>query len=77
MRDELAKVIQARAGLDEATAQQVAGVAIDYLKTRLPPALAPFLDAEVPDLGSLTQGFGGLGGGLGGLFGQRSEERPQ
>lgn len=69
MQEQLALVIQERTGLDEDMARQVATVAIDFLKTQLPPPLAPLLDGQAPDLGSL----GGLGnlGGLGGLFGPR------
>ena len=44
MRDQLAKVIQERVGLDEATAQQAAGVAIDFIKAQRPPELAPMLE---------------------------------
>ena len=66
MQQELAKAIQERTGLDEATAQQVATVAIDFLKTRLPPELASLLDGGQPNVGDLA-------GRLGGLFGQRNE----
>jgi hypothetical protein len=66
MHEELARVIQERTGLDEATAQQVATAVIDFLKTKLPPELAPILTGGQPDLG-------GLGGQLGGLFGGRSD----
>ena len=64
MRDELALVIRERTGLDEAMAQQVAGVALELIKERVPPDLAPLLDGQPPDRG-------GLGGALGGLFGKR------
>ena len=64
MRDELASAIRERTGLDEAMAQQVAGVALEFIKERVPPELAPLLDGQPPDLG-------GLGGALGGLFGKR------
>ena len=66
MRDELAKVIQERAGLDAATAEQVATVAIDFLKSKLPPEMAGLLDGDL-------SGLGGAGGLLGGLFGGRGE----
>ena len=66
MRDELAKVIQERAGLDAATAEQVATVAIDFLKSKLPPEMAGLLDGDM-------SGLGGAGGLLGGLFGGRGE----
>jgi hypothetical protein len=65
VEQELAKVIRERTGLDEATAQQVATVAIDFLKARLPPELAALLAGGQP-------GAGGTGGPLGGLFGGRS-----
>lgn len=66
MREELAKVIQERVGLDEATALQVADVAIQFMQEKLPPGVAPLLSGQPPDLGQ-------LGGMLGGLFGPRKE----
>jgi hypothetical protein len=66
LREELAQVVQQRTGLDEAMALQVATVAIDFLKERLPPELAPLLDGQTPNVTD-------LGGMLGGLFGNRSE----
>ena len=66
MHDELAAVIRERTGLDEATAAQVATVAIDFIKAKLPPQVAPLLDGQAPDLGS-------LGGLFGGIFGQGRE----
>ena len=79
MREQLAATIVARTGLDEAMALQVADVALWFIKEKLPPALAPVVDGQAPDLsdpGALLGQLGGLGGqlgGLGGLFGQRSE----
>ena len=79
MREQLAATIVARTGLDEAMALQVADVALGFIKEKLPPALAPVVDGQAPDLsdpGALHGQLGGLGGqlgGLGGLFGQRSE----
>lgn len=64
MREELARLIQERVGLDEATALQVADVALDFVKVKLPPQIGPLLEGGPPDLG-------GLGGALGGLFGNR------
>jgi hypothetical protein len=66
VQEELAKVIQARVGLDEATALQVAATAIEFLKTKLPPQLAPLLEGGSPDVSD-------VGGLLGGLFGQRGQ----
>jgi hypothetical protein len=79
VREQLAATIVARTGLDEAMALQVADVALGFIKEKLPPALAPVVDGQAPDLsdpGALLGQLGGLGGqlgGLGGLFGQRSE----
>jgi hypothetical protein len=64
MRDELAGLIRERCGLDEATALQVADLAIEFVKAKLPPAVAPMLDGDM-------SGLGGMAGGLGGLFGPR------
>jgi hypothetical protein len=66
MQQELAQVIQERTGLDEAMALQVATVALDFVKTKLPPELAPILEGGTPNLGDAA-------GLLGGLFGRRSE----
>jgi hypothetical protein len=66
MRDELARLVQERAGLDETTALQVADVAFEFLKSKLPAELAPLLEGQttsLPDVGGL----------LGGMFGRRSE----
>ena len=66
MQQELVKVIQQRTGLDEAMAQQVATTVLDFLKTKLPPELAPMLEGGSPDISD-------VGGLLGGLFGGRPE----
>ena len=77
MREQLASAIRERTGLDEAMALQVAEVALEFIKEKLPPALAPVVDGQAPDLsdpGALLGQLGGLGGQLGsfgGLFGQR------
>jgi hypothetical protein len=79
VREQLAATIVARTGLDEAMALQVADVALGFIKEQLPPALAPVVDGQPPDLsdpGALLGQLGGLGGqlgGLGGLFGKRGE----
>ncbi len=72
MREQLAGHIRERTGLDEAMALQVAGVAIEFLKDKVPPALAPCLDGQPPDMSQLGSLTGQLGG-LGGLFGKRGE----
>lgn len=64
MRDQLAKGIQERVGLDEAAAQQAAGVAIDFIKAQRPPELAPMLEGQPPTVSD-------AGGLLGKLFGRR------
>ena len=77
MREQLAAAIHERTGLDEAMALQVADVALGFIREKLPPALAPVLDGQTPDLsdpGALLGGLGGQLGGLGGLFGRRPEE---
>jgi len=66
MQQELIKVIQERTGLDEAMAQQVATVVMDFLKTKLPAELAPLLEGGTPNIAD-------VGGLLGGLFGRRGE----
>ncbi len=72
MREQLAGHIRERTGLDEAMALQVAGVAIDFLKDKVPPALAPCLDGQPPDFSKLDLSqLGGQLGGLGGMFGRR------
>ena len=63
MQQELVKVIQERTGLDEGMAQQVATVVIDFLKTKLPPELAPMLEGGMPSAGDAAGLFGGLFGG--------------
>jgi hypothetical protein len=59
------QAIRERTGLDEAKASQVATVAIDFIKTKLPEQVAPLLDGQAPDAGS-------LGNVLGGFFGKKS-----
>ncbi len=65
MREELAKLVQERVGLDEATALQVADTALEFVKSKLPPQVASLLDGDGVNLSD-------AGGLLGGLFGQRS-----
>jgi hypothetical protein len=66
MQDELVQVIQARTGLDESMAQLVASLVIEFLKTKLPPELAPMLEGDMPNISD-------AGGLLGGLFGGRGQ----
>ena len=79
MREQLAAVIRERTGLDEAMALQVAEVALGFIKEKLPPALAPVVDGQPPDLsdpGALLGQLGSLSGelgSLGSLFGRRAE----
>jgi hypothetical protein len=79
VREQLASAIRERTGLDEAMALQVADIALAFIKEKLPPALAPVVDGQPPDLsdpGALLGQLGGLGsqlGGLGNLFGRRGE----
>jgi hypothetical protein len=79
VQEQLANVIRERTGLDEAMALQVAGVALEFIKDKLPPELAPIVDGQPPDLsnpGAILGQLGTLGGqlgDLGGLFGRRPE----
>ena len=79
MREQLASAIRERTGLDEAMALHVADVALGFIRERLPPALAPVVDGQSPDLsdpGALLGPLGAFGnqfGGLGGMFGRRGE----
>jgi hypothetical protein len=76
VREQLAAAIREKTGLDEGMALQVADVALGFIKEKLPPALAPVVDGQPPDLsdpGALLGGLGGQLGGLGGLFGRRGE----
>lgn len=66
MREELARLVQERVGLDEATALQVATVAVEYLKSKLPAEMAPLLEGQPTNVAD-------LGGLLGGMFGKRGE----
>ena len=63
MREQLAAAICERTGLDEAMALQVAEVALEFIKGKLPPALAPVVEGQSPDL----SGSGALLGQLGGI----------
>lgn len=83
MRDELVRTIRERTGLDEGMAEQVVTVVVDYLRTQLPPEIAPMLamvlggDAAGPEGGAPATGESGapaipdVGGLLGGMFGPR------
>jgi hypothetical protein len=79
VREQLASAIRERTGLDEAMSLQVADVALGFIREKLPPALAPVVDGQPPDLsdpGALLGQLGAFGsqfGGLGGLFGRRGE----
>ena len=54
MLDELARVIQERTGLDEAMSQQVAQVAIEFMKSKVPPQFSGLLDGQNVDLGAAS-----------------------
>lgn len=76
MREQMASAIREKTGLDEAMALQVADAALEFLKGKLPPALAPVLDGQAPDMsdpGALLGGLGGQLGSIGSLFGRRGE----
>jgi hypothetical protein len=66
VRDELAKIISERTGLEAGMAEQAATVAIDFIKSKLPPEMAGMLDGDMSSLG-------GGGGMLGGLFGGQGQ----
>lgn len=64
--DELVKTIMEKTGLPEAQARQVAQVAVDFIKEKLPEPLAGQLDKILAGGGAedlLKKGLGGLFGG--------------
>jgi hypothetical protein len=69
VREQLASAIRERTGLDDAMSLQVAEVALEFIKAKLPPGLAPVVDGQSPDLSDP----GTLLGQLGGVFGRRAE----
>jgi hypothetical protein len=76
VREQLASAIRERTGLDEAMSLQVAEIALGFIKEKLPPALAPVVDGQPPDLsdpGALLGQLGAFGSQFGGLFGRRGE----
>ena len=76
MREQMASATREKTGLDEAMALQVADAALEFLKGKLPPALAPVLDGQAPDMsdpGALLGGLGGQLGSIGSLFGRRGD----
>ncbi len=58
LKDELANVLQQKAGLDQLKAQQAAEVAVNLIKERAPEPLRKYLEG-----GGLSKGIGGLFGG--------------
>ncbi len=65
--DELVKLLGQKFGLKDETAKQVVTTVAEFLKKKLPPALAGQIDGLLAgggtDLGNLAKGLGGLLGG--------------
>ncbi len=60
--DELAQVIAQRTGLPQDKAQAAAQVAIDFIKSKLPPPIAAQVDAALKggNVGNVAQDLGGM-----------------
>lgn len=71
LRVQFVQVLQERAGLDQATAERVAQVAIDFASEHAPELIAQYAPEPFKSLaagGSTAEG--GIGGILGGLAGR-------
>ena len=66
--EELVKLVSQKTGIPQDKAQMAVDVILNYLKGKLPPSVAPFLDSaakgQVPNTGDIA-------GTLGGLFGKK------
>jgi hypothetical protein len=65
LRAEFVGILQERAGLDQATAERVAQVAVDFAGEHAPELIAQYAPEPFKSLAS-----GGIGGFLGGLAGR-------
>ena len=67
--DELVKLVSEKTGIPEATARQAVEVVLDFLRERLPPAMAQRLD-QIVEHGDKLDDLGKAAGGLGKMLGR-------
>ena len=71
VRAEFVQILQERAGLDQATADRVAQVAVDFASEHAPELIAQYAPEPFKSLAAGGgAGQGGIGGMLGGLAGR-------
>ncbi len=84
MNNEIAQVLQDKAGLSPEQSQQVATVVLDLIKSKIPPEFAGFINpllggsasgeatpGEASPAGDALGGLGGLIGAAEGIFGHK------
>jgi hypothetical protein len=72
MTNEIAHILQDKAGLSEENSQQVAQIILDHIKSKIPPQYAAFVNPILGGESAPGESEGGLGGLMGaasGLFG--------
>ena len=67
--DELIKLVSEKTGLSKDMAKMAADVVVGYLKQKLPAPVASQIDGLLS--GGQVPGLGNVGQGLGGLFGKK------
>jgi len=71
MKDELVKVLVAKAGISQQKAEVVVEIVADFLKEKLPAPLNGYVDTALNIGGVDTNALGNLASGLSGLFGKK------
>ena len=71
LRGQFVQILQERAGLDQATAERVAQVAVDFAGEHAPELISQYGPEPFKSLAAgNAAGQGGIGGMLGGLAGR-------
>ena len=70
LRAQFIQILQERAGLDQATAERVAEIALEFASQHAPELIAQYAPEPFKSLAASGGGEGGIGGLLGGLSGR-------
>ena len=67
--EKIINMVAEKAGISEAQAQTAVNTVANFLKDKMPPAMASQVDAYLKEEGSAD--LGGMAGKLGGMFGKK------
>jgi hypothetical protein len=70
--NELIQMIVQKTGISEEHARTAADTALNYIKGKLPPAVAQHIDSAISGApAGESGGFAGVASGISGMFGQK------